>query len=212
MVRVADTEVDLLAERAVHWPEAATLLVADLHWGKGETFRGAGLPVPRGELADDLGRLGRALRRTGARRLVVLGDLVHGRIGVTDDVVATVTAWRREWRGSFLLVRGNHDRHLPEVPEGWGIEAVEGVVREGPFAFCHHPTEIEGFYAWSGHVHPTVRLGGRADGLRLPCFRLGRRSGVLPAFGTFTGGPSVRGFTRGDERLFAVAGDRVIAV
>jgi metallophosphoesterase superfamily enzyme len=47
---------------------------------------------------------------------------------------------------------------------------------------------VPGAYVLAGHLHPGVVLGGRAhDRLRLPCFHFGPRSGVLPAFGEFTG-------------------------
>jgi hypothetical protein len=209
-VEVAGTAVELLPERAVWWPDASTLLVADLHWGKTETFRAAGLPVPGGELDDDLGRLSRALEKTGAKRLVVLGDLVHGRIGVTPAVIARVATWRRSFAGAVLLVRGNHDRHLPVLPEEWGIEEARGVVRDGPFAFVHDAVELPDAFTWCGHEHPTVRLTGRVDSVRLPCFRLHSRVGVLPAFGTFTGGPAIGRRRASDARVYAVTSERVI--
>lgn len=207
---VAGEEIVLLPGRALHWPAAETLLVADVHLGKVETFRRQGLPVPGAHLEHDLARLGALLEETRARRLVVLGDLVHGRIGLTPGLVEAVTAWRRARPVAAVLVRGNHDRHVPSLPEGWGVEEVEGPLRDGPFAFVHEPVEVAGAYAWGGHLHPAVSLGGRGDRLRLPCFRVGARLGVLPAFGTFTGGASVR--PAPGERLFAVVGERVVPV
>jgi uncharacterized protein len=66
-------------------------------------------------------------------------------------------------------------------------------------------------YALGGHLHPTVRVGGRArESLRLRCFWFGARSAVLPAFGDFTGGAP---FGRRDgDRVFGIAGDRVIEI
>ena len=60
-VRLAGEEVRLLPERALFWPRTATLIVADLHWGKGATFRAAGIPIPLGSTSDDLARLDAAL-------------------------------------------------------------------------------------------------------------------------------------------------------
>lgn len=205
-VDVAGEEVELLPERAVHW--GTTVLVADLHWGKGETFRGMGLPVPGGELEDDLARLDTVLARTAARRLVVLGDLVHGRAFATvEDAVAR---WRASRPVSIVLVRGNHDRHQPSLPASWEIEAVDGPLRDGPFLYSHYPEPVAGSYTWCGHLHPTVTLSGKADRMRLPCFHLGSRVGVLPAFGTFTGGVRVK--REGGDRVFAIAGGRVVEV
>ena len=109
----------LLPERALFWPRAGTLVVADLHWGKGATFRAAGIPIPVGTTSDDLARLDGALLRTGARRLVVLGDLFHARAG---RIATHTLAELRRWRGAapeleILLVRGNHDRHAGDPPD-----------------------------------------------------------------------------------------------
>jgi metallophosphoesterase superfamily enzyme len=81
---------------------------------------------------------------------------------------------------------------------------------EGPFRFAHHPEPAPGRYVWAGHLHPTVRLGGGADRLRLPCFHLGREVGVLPAFSAFTGGQDVT--RRAGERIYAVAERHVVRV
>ena len=47
----AGTRWVLLAGRALLWPERRTLLVADLHLGKGAVFRARGVPVPSGSTA-----------------------------------------------------------------------------------------------------------------------------------------------------------------
>src|SRR5215211_5787433 len=57
MLKIAGEEIHLLAERALWWPNASTLIVADLHWGKASTFRAAGIPIPIGTTSDDLARL-----------------------------------------------------------------------------------------------------------------------------------------------------------
>lgn len=207
-MRVGGEEVALLGERAVWWPAARTLLAADLHWGKVETFHSFGIPVPGGVLADDLARLDRALERTGATRLLVLGDLVHGRL--LPAAIDAIAAWRARTPVSLVLVRGNHDRHAPAFPPSWGVEDVPGVLREGPFAFTHAPAPTPGAYTWAGHVHPMVSLRGRGDRLRLPCFHIGAEVGVLPAFGAFTGGVEVR--PAPGDGVYAVAEGEVIAV
>lgn len=55
-----------------------------------------------------------------------------------------------------------------------------------------------------------ARLRGGGDSLRLPCFHLGPRVGVLPAFSDFTGGQRLgRG---GGDRVFVVVEGRVVEV
>lgn len=208
-VRVGGTEVELRPERALHWPEGGVLAVADLHWGKPESFHQHGIPLPPGVLEDDLARLSAALRATGVRRLLLVGDLVHSLRSLTPEVVAHVASWRSGHDVEMVLVRGNHDRRL-ELPPAWRMELVEPHTDLGPFRFSHHPEPAAGHYVWAGHLHPTVRLDTGADRLRLPCFHLGAGVGVLPAFSAFTGGQDIR--PRAGERLFAIAEDTVVEV
>ena len=72
-------------------------------------------------------------------------------------------------------------------------------------------TRRERGYTIAGHVHPCVRLRD-ADGssLRSPCFVFSRKSALLPAFGSFTGGHQVR--PRQGDRVFAAGEGEVIEV
>ncbi|RZW19112.1 MAG: DEAD/DEAH box helicase, partial [Desulfobulbaceae bacterium] len=75
---VCGQTLQLMPERSVFWREKNILLAADLHLGKEGTFRSAGIPLPEGPSVETLDRLDQALARSGATRLVVLGDLFHG--------------------------------------------------------------------------------------------------------------------------------------
>ncbi len=175
-------------DRAAAWRDL--LLVADVHLGKGDHFRARGLPLPPGELAEDLERLARLVAETGARRLVVLGDLVHGRVSAAT--AALVADWRAGLGCALQLVPGNHDRHQAELPAAWGVEVLAPVYVEPPFTFVHAPTAGAGRYQWAGHVHPTATFAGGGDRLRFPCFVVGAEVALLPAFSRFTGGPGMR--------------------
>lgn len=209
---LAGERVRLLAERALYWEREDTLIAADLHWGKAAAFRAGGIPVPRGTTSADLARLDRALARTGARRLILLGDLLHAREWRGAETVRTIADWRAAARGlELVLIRGNHDRRAGDPPGDFGIEVVNGPLRAGPFALRHEPQRVEGAYVLAGHVHPgvTVRGPGR-ERLRLPCFALGRSVGILPAFGEFTGTALTDPGPGG--RVYVIAGDDVVPV
>lgn len=212
-VRLAGEEVLLLPERALFWPRAATLVAADLHWGKAATFRAAGIPIPVGSTGDDLARLDAALERTCARRLVVLGDLFHARVGrVSSGTLARLRRWRAPHPTlEILLVRGNHDRHAGDPPEDLRINCVNAPAFVPPFILRHEPSVSVGGYTLAGHVHPGLVLAGPAlQRERLPCFLLGERGAILPAFGSFTGLGTVAPGSR--ERAFVVADGEVIEV
>jgi DNA ligase-associated metallophosphoesterase len=207
---IAGEPVALLAERALFWPRRAALVIADAHWGKAASFRAAALPVPEGATAADLARLDAALDRTGAASLYILGDLAHARGSFAAPVLAAVAAWRaRRPRLEVLLVRGNHDARAGDPPAAWGFACVDEPYPAGPFALCHTPDAAADAHILAGHLHPAVALAGRGrQRERLPCFLLGPRRTVLPAFGSFTGAATVR--PEPDERVVVVAGDSLL--
>jgi uncharacterized protein len=207
---LAGVTVELLADRALYLPDSATLILADVHWGKAASFRAHGVPVPSGTTQAGLDRLTTVLQRTAARTLIVLGDLIHARNGMPDAVVAALGAWRAEHRDmAITLVRGNHDYRAGDPPAALDIECVDAPLVVGPFALHHHPTEDTRGYVLAGHIHPLVRLRARGrDKLTLPCFAFGTTGGLLPAFGEFTGGAVVE--QRNYERMFVIADDAVV--
>jgi uncharacterized protein len=210
---IAGEQVYLLSERALFWPGASTLVVADLHWGKASTFRAVGIPIPVGTTSDDLARLDSALQRTQARRMVVLGDLFHAKAGrIASHTLAELRRWR-SLAGNFeiLLVRGNHDRHAGDPPTDLHINCVNAPAFVPPFVFRHEPVTSTDGYGLAGHLHPGLTLVGR--GLQretLPCFIVGKHAALLPAFGSFTGFSPVE--PGPEDRAFVVAGDEVLPV
>lgn len=187
-IELAGERLVLMGERAIWWPARSTVLVADVHLGKEETFRQQGVPLPQGGLDDTLARLGACLESTGAERMVVLGDLVHARSGLTRDVVDRVAAWRARLDAELVLVRGNHDRHLAGPTRAWKMHIVEEGEVDGPFVFAHEPAPDPRGYVLAGHLHPTVRLRAGGDRLRLACFCFDEQVGMLPAFTEFSNG------------------------
>ena len=200
----------LLPEKAAFLAASSTLLIADAHIGKAVSFRALGVPVPRGTTSETLARLAALVARTGARRVVFLGDFLHSARAHAAATLATLSAWRDAHRRlELVLVRGNHDDRAGDPPPQLGIRVVDEPFAQDGFALCHHPKQRRGEYVLAGHLHPCVNLGGRAwDHLRLPCFWFGDDVGVLPAFGAFTGMHPIR--ANPGERVFAVA-DSVVA-
>lgn len=146
---------------------------------------------------------------------MILGDLLHADAGITPAMTLRFQAWREMLeadRGAieFYVVPGNHDRAIRRVEREWNLNLLEARHEEGSFVFTHEPCEVKGKYVWCGHVHPAVWVGGRSNGLKLACFHVGERCGVLPAFSGFTAGGGCRR-TRGD-RVFAIAETRVVEI
>jgi DNA ligase-associated metallophosphoesterase len=195
--------LDLLADRAAWDPGEGLLLVADLHLGKAETFQAHGIPLPSDGDATTLNRLLALAHRLRPRRVVVLGDLIHGRLGLTAELRDKLRALPELLGCALELIGGNHERG--SWLEGLAPQPARAV---GPLWLSHEPCSRPGLLNVCGHCHPVAVVGRGADRLRLPCFAydpLEERL-LLPAFGALTGGhPRGR-----EERLWLVAEESVV--
>lgn len=211
-VEVDGSRVQLLPQRAAFLSDHGMLLVADAHVGKASSFRRWGVPVPEATTHDTLGRLDALVAATGARQVVFLGDLLHSARGRSAGTLAAFKQWRDGHPALDLtLVRGNHDDRAGDPPANWNVSCVDEPMRVGGLALSHHPDPVAGAYVLAGHLHPCAWVGGRAhDRLRLPCFHLGERVGVLPAFGAFTGMHPVQAAP--GDRVFVTTGDELRAL
>ena len=215
-----DDDLVLLSGRAAFVPATRTLLVADVHLGKAATFRRAGIPVPEGSAQRDLDRLAALAAEHAARRVVVLGDLVHAKSGCTDAVIDEFRTVRERITAEMVLVLGNHDRGLGMSPaalqDRLSIDACLAVLDEPPFHLVHEPAADvaparRDLFTIAGHLHPTVSLRSPiGDRFADRCFVAERSLLVLPAFGTFTGGHRVS-YTDG-MRLWIARDDGVAEV
>lgn len=209
-VQWAGEPLYLLPERALWWPAARVLLIADLHLGKAATYRALGQPVPGGTTQQNLARLDALIACLAPQRLVFLGDFLHAAQART--VLAAVADWRARHAGvAMTLVRGNHDSRAGDPPAALGIDVVNEPFLLGPFACCHHPQSHATHFVLAGHLHPVCRLYGPGrDSVRLPCFVSDARQAVLPAFGEFTGGWLME--RAPERRFYAVGGETVWAL
>jgi DNA ligase-associated metallophosphoesterase len=161
------------------------LLVADLHLGKAESFQSQGIPLPSDGDGSTLNALLGLAHRLRPREVVVLGDLIHSRLGLTPELRQKLLALPALMGCPLRLIGGNHERGC------W----LEGLVQEpstaaGPLWLSHAPEPRAGLLNVCGHRHPVALVGDGADRLRLPCFAYDEtiEQLVLPAFGTLTGG------------------------
>ena len=189
-VELAGTSLQLLGGRGVWMPAEKTLLVADTHLGKEATFRRHHIPIPAGSTTGTLATVTSMLQETGATRFVILGDMFHARSSLSPDVCDSLEAFFNRHQGvEMLLVRGNHDAHLGQLPAAWPIEIVPQHTIDGVL-LMHHPVEVPSDVnlLLCGHLHPAIRIETMIDKTdKLPCFWYSQRRLVLPAIGEFTG-------------------------
>lgn len=206
---------DLLPEKALWWSRRRTLLVADAHFGKAQSFRRLGVAVPAGTTSAMLDELSRLLGRWDVARLVFLGDFLHSVRGRSPRLLAALERWRQRHPSVDMdLVRGNHDDRAGDPPASLRLAVHDEPLSIDGIALCHHPRPRPGAYVLAGHVHPCVWVrGGAQERLRLPCFSFGDRLAVLPAYGAFTGMhplDAASGSRTAGERLYVVSGERVL--
>ena len=172
---------------ALVWPERRLLVVSDLHLEKGSSYAARGVLLPPYDTAATLSRLAAVIARHDPRMVIALGDSfhdreAHARLSVTDrDALAALQA-RREW----IWISGNHDPALPS--DLGGLVATEVAI--GPVVFRHEPTGRVGEIA--GHLHPKARIATRGRAMERRCFASDGERAVMPAFGAYAGGLSIR--------------------
>lgn len=209
-IELAGERVLLHPDRALVWPERALAVVADLHFGKDDAFRRAGIALPAGAAATDLERLDVLVRAHSLARLVVLGDFFHAAPRAEDAFFADFATFRTRHRSLAIdVVAGNHDRHggsrMLRDELAWHDDALD----VGPFSFRHEPAAVAARYVLAGHLHPVhVLAGPGGDRARLPVFWLRPAYCVLPAFGSLTGGWRVA--PEPGDRLYAGVGTRIV--
>ncbi|KQZ41409.1 ligase-associated DNA damage response endonuclease PdeM [Duganella sp. Root1480D1] len=208
---LAGEQVLLLPQKALYWPAARTLMVADIHFGKAASFRAQGVPVPRGTTSENLAALETLLTTHDAQRIIFLGDFLHAKAAQAPATLQAMLDWRSRHRElELLLVRGNHDWHAGDPSELLHVALADEPFACGPFALCHHPGVACEGYAIAGHVHPVFHLRTARESLRLPCFLLGTSRAILPAFGAFTGGHSL--IPQASDKVYVVAEDSVFLI
>ena len=202
-IQLCGEVVELLPERAVYWPDREILLLADVHLGKDQVFRRHGMAVPNRVLLAELARLRDLIESTGTRRLIVLGDWVHGRPQADEGWVDDVGKWRHSHPDVRMdVVLGNHDRAINRQLEQWSMQGHRSLLIP-PFDLHHDLPESPSGYVLSGHIHPGVRLRHSGDSRRVPVLWQRRNHAVLPAFGRFTGLEIVRPGSEDSVYLFA---------
>ena len=208
-IELAGEQLIVDAQRALIWPAESTMFLADLHLGKSDIFRRAGIPIPEGGTTADLDRIESLVQRYHVTRVVLLGDFLHGRSFAQAAYAQAFAAWRRAREElEFTVIAGNHDRFDAFRSVNWNVTWQREGTSIGPFICRHHPDPSREGFVLAGHVHPVMFLYGSArERLRVPVLWIRDDHAVLPSFGSFTGGAEVS--PSESESVYAFAAERV---
>lgn len=177
---------------ALYWSEERLLVVSDLHLEKGSSFAMRGILLPPFDTVATLARLAAVIAQYNPRTVIALGDSFHDRdaherLAEADRDAIAAMQTGRDW----IWIAGNHDPLPPKSLRG----SVAEEIAIGAIGFRHRPTGAEGEIA--GHLHPKARVVTRARAIDRRCFASDGLRAVMPSFGAYTGGLSIR------DRAFA---------
>jgi metallophosphoesterase superfamily enzyme len=167
-------------EGAIVHRNLSVAVIADLHLGY-EWARGrAGDSIPPHSWNQTRTRLERLIDRLPNRlsRLVVAGDLVESRRPCrrTAEDFGRLRSWLENKEIAFVPLAGNHDPR--ELVLDATTHEPELTVEIGGWTIGHGHLPIMGGRVVSGHHHPVFRY----KGMIAPCFLVGERRIILPAF------------------------------
>ena len=185
------------------------LVIADLHLGKINHFRRAGVAVPPEANRANMETLVQSIMRLHPEHVVFLGDLFHSHYNSEWEILGNTLA---AFPGTaFTLIKGNHDILSAEQYAKHRICVESELLVDGRLMLRHDVLPDHSGFQVCGHIHPglTLRGNGRASET-FPCFWFGTQTALLPAFGAFTGLKRIR--PRRGDKLFIVAEGRVVEV
>ena len=210
-INIFGEDLTLLVDKAIYWESAKILMIADLHMGKINHFRKAGIPVPLKANESNIESLLLIIQRTKPLRVIFLGDLFHSHYNQEWEQLRELIKSFPEI--TFELVVGNHDILSTIQYERSNIRMHFETLDISPFVLSHHPLEniAEAMYNLSGHIHPGIQLLGKGkQAMTLPCFYFGAQQGILPAFGSFTGLARLR--PKKNDQIYVIADNTIIKV
>lgn len=220
--------VFLLRERALWMPDTSVLVVADIHLGYESDLFDEPF-YPRMQFEDVAKRMKVLIRRYSPENVIIDGDLKHefssmpyGEFRDAEDFLDLLGERR------IVLVRGNHDNFIAGYLRKRGVEVVNSL-ELGRFFFVHGHKDAkipENKVVIMGHEHPVItvndEVGARAV---FPCFFVGERLILLPAFSKISGGTDIlerrnflspllsSGKLNTDKgRIFAISGEGIMEI
>jgi uncharacterized protein len=196
----------LLPHKAIYRPLRKQIILSDLHLGKASHFRKQGIALPAESHLADIDRFEFLLRNWNPKQVILLGDLFHS--DINREWLWLKSLFQSHPQREFILVEGNHDI-LPEkeydVPNL--LRATE--LEEREYLFSHAPIEGSAKLNFCGHVHPGIRLTGKArQSVTLPCYYHLGNTFILPAFGELTGLGLLE--RTGDAQVYVVTRETVV--
>ena len=149
---------------AIFIEEESILVIGDLHLGLTYRLYMQGINLPD-QVSSMRKRIEKLLRKTGAKNLVILGDLKDEVPGInyteTFEIPKFLSSLSR--MAKIIICKGNHDTHLEKIiPEDITIHQARGFSIKKYFFQHGHEWPSSEFlkcdYLISSHIHPVLEF------------------------------------------------------
>ncbi len=195
--------------KVIFWREKKILLLTDTHFGKSDSFRSQGISIPSGATNHDLEILSQVIKDYSIHSIYFLGDLIHHKSSDTINLIEQFRKFRDNHLGfKFNLIIGNHDEKANKLLEKLGLDEIKTKIIIDEFQLTHEPPESPELFTFCGHIHPSISINDGFGKIRVPCFHLGKKFCVLPAFGSLTGKVNIK--TKKNDSAICISEDEII--
>jgi uncharacterized protein len=179
------------------------IVLSDLHLGYEGLMAKKGALFPKVNLKKIIEMTGKALDQTGAKSIIVNGDIKNefAKVDLEEfNELYDFILFTRERKKELILIKGNHDNFVERYKEPFGLKVYPEQALIGDYFFFHGevlPKDVpKNKMMVMGHEHPAISIvSGTGKRERLRCFLLGKYGKtpllVLPAVGYFSSGNEV---------------------
>ena len=185
----ANEKFSFFANGELYWPNKKTLIISDLHFEKGSFFSESNQYIPPFDTIETLRQLSNFINNHPVEKIIFLGDLIHDKFAFQRMAAKSKELFFKILKNiDCTLTVGNHDNisFLKDI----GLTLTDEVVIDG-ICFSHYPS-IDQRFSVFGHYHPKVKLIINARGIWVACFVLNKERILMPSYGYYTGGLSIK--------------------
>ncbi len=207
-----DDDIELIDGMPIaHVKSLGALVISDPHLGYEAAQASRGVFMPKVNLKGITEALSKALSATGARSVIVNGDIKNDFSTVATDEfneLYDLAAFLKGRGATLTIVKGNHDNFVDRYRESMGLKIHAEQFAASGYLFFHGdelPKEIpKGTHTLiMGHEHPAVAVYNEVDRKeKLRCFLVGAYNGtriiVFPAIGYFSTGTEMNTVPKGE--------------
>lgn len=171
---------------ALYWPLHQMLVIADAHLEKSSFFARRGFHLPPYDSHITLDKLLKACERLSVQKILILGDFFHDNDAHHRLSAESLRLFETLRKFPIIWIKGNHD--IGYQPQGI---KVYDEFRTNGIVFRHEALQ-DGEKEISGHFHPKIEFIYKGKFFRERCFLEDGKKLMLPAFGAYTGGLSIK--------------------